>query len=123
MAATKTSRVNKTDAAKPTESTQAEQNKEEKAISTIHEAANEKAAKTNNTEAQAENTQTPLTHFKELNAVNVNQWVEKKKTGGVELSYLSWANAWAQVKSRYPDATYRILRFDAPDIPWIFQSK
>ena len=46
--------------------------------------------------------------FATLNAINVNEHVEKKKTGGVELTYLSWAWAWAKVKENYPDATYTI---------------
>lgn len=50
--------------------------------------------------------------FNELNAVNVNEWVEKKSTGGTTLSYLSWANAWAEVKKRYPDANYEIVKFE-----------
>ena len=50
--------------------------------------------------------------FNELNAVNVNEWVEKKSTGGTTLSYLSWANAWKEVKKRYPDANYEIVKFE-----------
>lgn len=42
--------------------------------------------------------------FETLNAVNVNDHVEKKNG----LSYLSWAWAWAEVKKRYPDATYTV---------------
>lgn len=43
-------------------------------------------------------------YFVELNNVNVNAWVEKKNG----LSYVSWANAWAEVKKRYPDSTYTV---------------
>lgn len=43
-------------------------------------------------------------YFKELYDVNVNDYVEKKNG----LSYLSWPNAWAEIKKRYPDATYTI---------------
>ena len=50
--------------------------------------------------------------FNELNAVNVNEWVEKKSTGSTTLSYLSWANAWKEVKKRYPDANYEIVKFE-----------
>lgn len=42
--------------------------------------------------------------FATLNAVNVNEHVEKKNG----LSYLSWAWAWAEVKKAYPTATYAI---------------
>ena len=46
--------------------------------------------------------------FATLNAINVNEHTERKKTGGVELTYLSWAWAWAKVKENFPDATYTI---------------
>lgn len=46
--------------------------------------------------------------FATLNAINVNDHVEKKSNGKVELTYLSWAWAWAEVKKAYPDATYTI---------------
>lgn len=42
--------------------------------------------------------------FETLNAVNVNEHVEKKNG----LSYLSWAWAWGEVKKRFPGATYTI---------------
>lgn len=53
--------------------------------------------------------------FETLNAINVNEHVEKKKTGernpdGSEkfLTYLSWVWAWGQVKQLYPDASYDV---------------
>lgn len=46
--------------------------------------------------------------FTTLNAINVNEHVEKKSNGRVELSYLSWAWAWAEVKKAYPEAFYTI---------------
>jgi len=53
--------------------------------------------------------------FETLNAINVNEHVEKKKTNeknpdGSEkyLSYLSWVWAWGQVKQYYPDASYEV---------------
>lgn len=48
--------------------------------------------------------------FTDLNSVNVNEHVEQKNTGKATLSYLSWAWAWAEVKKRYPDAHYEILK-------------
>ena len=54
-----------------------------------------------------------------LNAINVNNHVEKKKTGeknpdGTDktLSYLSWVWAWGQVKQKYPDASYEVKHWD-----------
>jgi hypothetical protein len=42
--------------------------------------------------------------FEVLSSINVNDRVEKKK----DLSYLSWAWAWSEVKTRFPSATYEI---------------
>ena len=47
-------------------------------------------------------------YFNELNSVNVNDKVEKKSN----LSYLSWAYAWGEVKKRFPDANYKIYERD-----------
>jgi hypothetical protein len=46
--------------------------------------------------------------FETLYAINVNKHTEKKDTGRVKLTYLSWAWAWAKVKENYPDATFTI---------------
>jgi len=43
--------------------------------------------------------------FETLNAINVNDKVEKKK----DLTYLSWSYAWGEVKKVYSDATYNIV--------------
>ena len=43
--------------------------------------------------------------FSTLNAINVNDHVEKKNG----LSYLSWAWAWAEVKKLYPDAQVNVI--------------
>lgn len=47
--------------------------------------------------------------FNNLNSVNCNEHTEKKNG----LTYLSWAWAWAEVKKRYPLATYTI--YENPD--------
>ena len=49
--------------------------------------------------------QTKLTTFEKLSAINVNKYVEKKNN----LTYLSWAYAWAETKKNCPDAKYEIL--------------
>ena len=46
--------------------------------------------------------------FKTLNAVNVNEHTEMKGN----LTYLSWAWAWAEVKKLYPMAAYEIKKFE-----------
>lgn len=56
--------------------------------------------------------------FKVLYGVNVNAYVEKKKTGNTELSYVSWPFAWAEVKKRFPDASYEIEKFNG--LPYAF---
>lgn len=42
--------------------------------------------------------------FEVLSSINVNDHVEKKK----DLTYLSWAHAWSEVKKLYPTATYKV---------------
>jgi hypothetical protein len=54
--------------------------------------------------------------FETLSAINVNDKVEKKSN----LTYLSWAWAWAEVKKQYPDATYEVLRSPHTDQPWFY---
>lgn len=46
--------------------------------------------------------------FEEVYAINVNDKTEKKGN----LTYLSWAFAWAEFKKIYPDAEYRVNPFD-----------
>ncbi len=43
-------------------------------------------------------------YFNDLYAVNVNGHTEKKNN----LTYLSWAWAWGEIKKRHPDATYTV---------------
>lgn len=58
------------------------------------------------------------TVFEELNAINVNEKTEKKKSGGTELTYLSWTWAWAEVKKRFPEAHYEIVMYDG--LPYVY---
>lgn len=57
-----------------------------------------------------------ITTFDTLFEVNVNDHVEKKNG----LSYLSWAYAWADIKKRYPNATYEIKRFGENNLPYVY---
>lgn len=43
--------------------------------------------------------------FDTLNSVDVSSKVRQKNN----LSYLSWSDAWTEVKKKYPNATYRII--------------
>ena len=52
-------------------------------------------------------------YFTKLNQINVNDKTEKKGN----LTYLSWAWAWGEVKKLYPDATYTIYERDTETGP------
>tara|TARA_R110001606_G_scaffold388783_1_gene554389 strand:- start:4601 stop:5266 length:666 start_codon:yes stop_codon:yes gene_type:complete len=54
--------------------------------------------------------------FEVLSAINVNDKVEKKNG----LTYLSWAWAWAEVKKNYPSATYKVVKDEATNMPFVF---
>lgn len=54
--------------------------------------------------------------FEKLSAINVNDKVEKKSN----LTYLSWAWAWAEVKKACPDATYEVLTDPTTDKPYFY---
>lgn len=62
-----------------------------------------------------------LNPFEILNAVNVNEHTEVKDTGKTKLTYLSWAWAWAEVKKRFPNAQYEIIKFDG--LPYVYDQK
>lgn len=59
--------------------------------------------------------------FETLNAINVNDMVEKKptkQTGGTTLTYLSWASAFQVAKENYPDLEYQIERNPETGLPY-----
>ena len=45
--------------------------------------------------------------WKTLSSINVGEHVEKRRQGTIELSYLSWANAWAYAMTHYPELTVK----------------
>lgn len=47
---------------------------------------------------------TETNYFRSLNAIDVNDHTEQKAS----LTYLSWAWAWSEIKSLYPDTTYTV---------------
>lgn len=49
-----------------------------------------------------------MNYFEKLNAINVNDFTEKK--GG--LTYLSWAHAWKELKKLYPRSYYTVYQND-----------
>ena len=62
------------------------------------------------------------TVFNTLNAINVNEHVERKNTGKTSLAYLSWSWAWAEVKKTYPEANYEIIKFEN-GLPYAYDPK
>ena len=50
--------------------------------------------------------------FDTLVHLDVNEHVEQKNTGKATLSYLSWPWAWQEIRKRYPDVRYEILKND-----------
>jgi hypothetical protein len=55
-----------------------------------------------------------LNYFEELNNINVQDKIEKKGN----LSYLSWAWAWEQLKIKYPNAQYKVYERENGIIYW-----
>lgn len=53
-------------------------------------------------------------YFDALYSLDMNDKVEKREN----LSYLSWANAWAEFKRAYPSATYRIVKAPITNLPY-----
>lgn len=56
--------------------------------------------------------------FVTLNALDCTEHIDKRKSSDGELSYLSWPWAWAEVKKRYPDASYTIYK-DENNRPYV----
>lgn len=54
--------------------------------------------------------------FEKLSSINVNDKVEKKSN----LTYLSWAFAWGEVKKLYPDASYQVKGDPITQKPYFF---
>ena len=54
--------------------------------------------------------------FESLFSINVGNHIEKKNG----LSYLSWPYAWAEVKKRFPDATYSVKLFGENNLPYVY---
>ena len=71
----------------------------------------------------SEQNETPnINYFNELNSINVAEKIEVKKTGYTTLKYLSWAWAWQEVKNKYPDVSYEIVRYEN-NLPYILDEK
>ena len=67
-----------------------------------------------------------LTSFEKLAQLNVNDKIEKRSDGKVELSYLSWSFAWSEFKKVFPDAIYEIKKFPGRNgtlVPYMFDAE
>jgi hypothetical protein len=58
-----------------------------------------------------------MKHFEILNTINCNGKTEKKNG----LTYLSWTYAWEEVKKNFPEATYKVVKFN--NLPYMFDEK
>ncbi len=58
-----------------------------------------------------------LNTFDILSKVNVNDFTKKKG----QLTYLSWSHAWAEVKTRFPDASYTYYVNPETNQPYSFE--
>lgn len=56
-------------------------------------------------------------YFEKLSKINCNDHTEKKNG----LTYLTWAWAWNEFKAVYPEATYRVIKFDG--LPYAYDEK
>jgi hypothetical protein len=63
-------------------------------------------------------TEKTINKFQELLKLNVNDKIEKKKSGSATLTYLSWSFAVAEMEKAYPDWEYNILEFSG--LPYQF---
>ncbi len=53
-------------------------------------------------------------YFDALNSLDLSDKIEKRDN----LTYLSWANAWAEFKGAYPNATYKIIKNPTTNLPY-----
>ncbi len=54
--------------------------------------------------------------FENLFGINVGDHIEKKNG----LSYISWPYAWAEIKKKYPDASYEVELFGENKLPYVY---
>lgn len=58
-------------------------------------------------------------YFDALSSLNLNDKTEKVN----DLTYLSWANAWAEFKRAYPSATYQVIKNPQTGLPYFLDEK
>ena len=57
--------------------------------------------------------------FLTLYQVDMKDKISEKNTGKAVLKYLPWVDAWAAVRQRFPDATYKIYK-DEHGLPYVY---
>jgi hypothetical protein len=57
--------------------------------------------------------------FQTLYSVDISDKLEKKSNDS-NLLFIKWAEAWAEVKKAYPNATYEILKFGEAQLPYVY---
>lgn len=61
--------------------------------------------------------------FDTLYELDVRDKLEKKKSGGSSLDYLSWAMGWKEIKKLYPDADYEFIKFGEQQLPYVYDPR
>ena len=54
--------------------------------------------------------------FDALYSLDLSDKLERREND--KLSYLSWANAWAEFKRAYPNSEYRIIKDPTTNLPY-----
>jgi hypothetical protein len=62
---------------------------------------------------------TDKTVFETLSTIDVSGFTKKLKTNYSSLSYLSWADAWKNLKITYPNASFKIIKDSDTNLPYV----
>lgn len=60
--------------------------------------------------------------FLTLYSVDMSDKISEKNTGKTVLKYVSWVDAWAAVRQRFPDANYTVYR-DENELPYVYDPR
>lgn len=63
-----------------------------------------------------------MEHFKKLSVISFKDKIAVKEiNANTKLSYVSWAHAWKATKEIYPEAQYKILKFEH-NLPYVYDN-
>lgn len=62
---------------------------------------------------------TVKTVFETLSTIDVSGFTKKLETKYSSLSYLSWADAWKNLKITYPNASFKIIKDSDTNLPYV----